>query len=472
MKSDDKKFMRLAIAEMKKSLPEDPRVHPRVGVVVTKGSRVLATAFRGETGPGEHAEFVALERKLGTQSIVGATVFTTLEPCTTRKHPKVPCAERLRERGVKRVLIGMLDPNKKISGAGQRGLSQANIETELFSQELSKEVMAENREFVRLHSESTEDGPTRVNYQAKNPKARLPVKRGRRNWSTLVVATDAHYKMATELVNSAEREIVLCQRTTTLLLAPEKGRPNEQAFHNALQNRIREGIQMFHLIHEESCMADIWRMPGKFRLELGTVPSAPNICVGRYIGEKPVPRLLIVDQKVLGSVFDIDQTQFYSVVESPEVRQASEHTRRYINDRGQDGFDVERFYRRLRKVRDTAQKILQDFDPADRNVFAQFVASELKKAKCPAPVIDLAFSGSSKTVIAHIPLAWPKKQLAVFLDSPMVPREEIERERIGAQLNTAVQHGWRCLFLSRAESLVGLDQLIPKIRTFVRSGGV
>ena len=73
---------------------------------------IPAKAHRGEMGNGEHAEFVALERKPNNQVIAGATVYTTLEPCNQRNPPKIACAARLPERRVKRVVIGMMDPAK------------------------------------------------------------------------------------------------------------------------------------------------------------------------------------------------------------------------------------------------------------------------------------------------------------------------------------------------------------------------
>src|SRR5882762_4773457 len=61
---DDRKFARMAIDEARKSVSEkDDRVHPKVGAVVVKDGRVLSTAHRGEQ-QGNHAEFVALEKKL------------------------------------------------------------------------------------------------------------------------------------------------------------------------------------------------------------------------------------------------------------------------------------------------------------------------------------------------------------------------------------------------------------------------
>jgi pyrimidine deaminase RibD-like protein len=146
---NDQRFARLAIEEARKSISEqDGRPHPRVGAVVVKDGQVLSAAHRGEAA-GNHAEFIALEKKLPDVAAAGATVYTTLEPCTTRNHPKVPCAERLVERKVARVVIGMLDPDPRITGRGQRKLRSANIVTDFFPHELMTEVEELNREFTR-----------------------------------------------------------------------------------------------------------------------------------------------------------------------------------------------------------------------------------------------------------------------------------------------------------------------------------
>ena len=148
--SGDKVFARMAIDEARKSVPEnDGRPHPWVGAVVVKDGKVLGTAHRGEV-PGNHAEFVALERNLPNVAVAGATVYTTLEPCTTRTPPKIPCVDRLIERRVTRVVIGILDPDDRIRGKGQRKLSNAGIETSLFPHDLAMEVEELNREFTRF----------------------------------------------------------------------------------------------------------------------------------------------------------------------------------------------------------------------------------------------------------------------------------------------------------------------------------
>ena len=156
--------MKLAIEEARKSVPEDKRAHPKVGAVVVKNGRALATAYRSELSEGEHAEFAATERKLQDETIAGATVYTTLEPCTTRNHPKVPCAKLLIERKVERVVIGMLDPNPNICGKGERLLREHGIVVDRFPHALIVQLEELNRDFTRAPSRAA--GPRSDNPQA------------------------------------------------------------------------------------------------------------------------------------------------------------------------------------------------------------------------------------------------------------------------------------------------------------------
>ena len=156
----DRKFMEMAVNEARKSKSEDERVHPMVGAVVVKGGRVLATAHRGELRGGDHAEFTALEKKLPAEAVAGATIYTTLEPCTSRKPPKTPCADWLIARRVKRVVIGMHDPNPTVYGGGWARLQEAGITTADFDGDLKDEIKEMNREFIWHYKRtSTEQSP-------------------------------------------------------------------------------------------------------------------------------------------------------------------------------------------------------------------------------------------------------------------------------------------------------------------------
>nr|HEX4316496.1 deaminase [Kofleriaceae bacterium] len=147
---NDRAFALMALEEARQSKHEaDGRLHPFVGAVVVRDGKVVGKAHRGEMGEGDHGEFTVLEKKLPDATLVGATVYVTLEPCTTRNHPKLCCAERLIERKVARVVIGMVDPDERIRGKGIRRLRDARIEIGFFPEDLASAVEELNRNWTR-----------------------------------------------------------------------------------------------------------------------------------------------------------------------------------------------------------------------------------------------------------------------------------------------------------------------------------
>ncbi|HEY3811507.1 MAG TPA: bifunctional diaminohydroxyphosphoribosylaminopyrimidine deaminase/5-amino-6-(5-phosphoribosylamino)uracil reductase RibD [Acidimicrobiales bacterium] len=99
--------------------------NPWVGAVVVPVGD--APAAEGATQPpgGPHAEAVALE--LAGDSARGSTVYVTLEPCA--HHGRTPpCADALVAAGVSRVVVGVLDPDPRVSGEGVARLRAAGID--------------------------------------------------------------------------------------------------------------------------------------------------------------------------------------------------------------------------------------------------------------------------------------------------------------------------------------------------------
>jgi pyrimidine deaminase RibD-like protein len=149
MEVDHWSFMRRAVDLGKLSIEEPGRTSraPRVGVVLARGNDLLGESYRGETGASRHAEFGLFDR-LKDADLSGSTLYTTLEPCSRRNHPKVPCARWTIDRGVSTVYIGIYDPNPAIYREGWHMLGDAGVDRWDFPSELRAEIRADNAPFL------------------------------------------------------------------------------------------------------------------------------------------------------------------------------------------------------------------------------------------------------------------------------------------------------------------------------------
>lgn len=115
--------MRRAIALAKKG---GGFVHPNplVGCVVVKDGQVISEGYHEKYG-GFHAERNALT--YCNSDVKDALLYVTLEPCCHYgKTP--PCTDIIIEKGIKKVFIGILDPNPLVAGKGVKTLQDAGIE--------------------------------------------------------------------------------------------------------------------------------------------------------------------------------------------------------------------------------------------------------------------------------------------------------------------------------------------------------
>lgn len=120
--------------------------NPLVGALIIKDDLVLAEGAHEKFGEN-HAEvncFNSLKDKIDEDHIM----VCTLEPCNHYgKTP--PCTEKIIESGIKKIIIGSLDPNPKVAGTGIKRLKDAGLEVTYGV--LEREVRELNKFFFFKH---------------------------------------------------------------------------------------------------------------------------------------------------------------------------------------------------------------------------------------------------------------------------------------------------------------------------------
>ena len=152
-KLDPRKLMEQAIEVMRQSVSEpraDGKASPMVGAVLWKQDGTIETACRGELRDGDHAEYALLERKNRHCKLDGAALFATLEPCApgSRRHPKLGCAERIVLARIKKVWIGIEDPDPTVDRKGIKYLQDSGVTVHMFDRDLQEEIQKTNKVFI------------------------------------------------------------------------------------------------------------------------------------------------------------------------------------------------------------------------------------------------------------------------------------------------------------------------------------
>jgi diaminohydroxyphosphoribosylaminopyrimidine deaminase / 5-amino-6-(5-phosphoribosylamino)uracil reductase len=137
----DQEFMRAALAEARKGLGHTSP-NPAVGAVLVAGGEVVARGHHRAAG-GPHAEINCVQN-LGTPPPPNATLYVTLEPCSTTGRTG-PCTAAIVASGIKTVVIGAIDPNPRHAGHGIELLRAAGVAVR--SEVLADECAALNRAF-------------------------------------------------------------------------------------------------------------------------------------------------------------------------------------------------------------------------------------------------------------------------------------------------------------------------------------
>ncbi len=121
--------------------------NPLVGSVVVHSKRMIGEGWHYKAGT-PHAEVNAINSVTETDLLNKATIYVSLEPCS--HHGKTPpCADLIIKSGIKKVVIGSLDPNPQVAGNGVKKLMQAGCDVEVGV--LEEECAYLNKRFFTFH---------------------------------------------------------------------------------------------------------------------------------------------------------------------------------------------------------------------------------------------------------------------------------------------------------------------------------
>lgn len=180
--------------------------NPMVGCVVVHNDKIIGEGFTSQYG-GPHAEVNAINSVHDKTLLTEASLYVTLEPCSHYgKTP--PCADLIVKHQIKKVVIGLKDPNTKVAGNGIKRLKNAGIDVlvgvlENLCREHHKRFLSfqeKKRPYIILKWAETSDGfiapkPEKRNktpepFWITNPKSRQLVHKWRSEEMAILVGTN------------------------------------------------------------------------------------------------------------------------------------------------------------------------------------------------------------------------------------------------------------------------------------------
>ena len=230
-----------ALSLAKKAERKNIKGNPFVGaIVVDENNSIIGTGYHKIWGD-KHAEVYAIEEALAyTPDLTKCSLYVTLEPCS--HHGKTPpCTDLIIKSGIKKVFVGSLDPNPKVSGfqlLKQKGIDIVLIELKE-ALELNKVFFTnqkKQRPFVRLKIAATIDGKmTDSNQDSKwitNSMSRAYVHSNIRTQIDAILSTaktviDDKATLNIRIENAPSKEInaVIIDRTGSILKAENASLP-------------------------------------------------------------------------------------------------------------------------------------------------------------------------------------------------------------------------------------------------------
>ncbi len=234
----DEKYMALALTEAAKGFGRTSP-NPCVGAVIVQDGRIVATGYHQKAGE-PHAERNAIAA--ATESLQGATMYVTLEPCNhTGKTP--PCCDALIKQKFSRVVVGMRDPNPRVNGKGLNRLTHAGIE--VCSGVLEQECRRLNLPFLKHISTGM---PWIIMKAGLSLDGRLNYKKGKRGSITGQQSLQRVHELRNQVdaIMVGSGTVIIDNPSLTTRLQKEKGRDPVRIILDS-ELRVPQKSKIFHL---------------------------------------------------------------------------------------------------------------------------------------------------------------------------------------------------------------------------------
>jgi diaminohydroxyphosphoribosylaminopyrimidine deaminase/5-amino-6-(5-phosphoribosylamino)uracil reductase len=185
--------------------------NPMVGSVIVYNDTIIGEGWHKKAGES-HAEVIAINSVKDKSLLKKATIYVSLEPCSHYgKTP--PCANLIVESGIKKVVIGIIDSNSKVSGRGILHLQKNGCD--VIVGVLQQECFDLNRRFFTFH---TKKRPFIILKWAETKDGFLDKNRGENdkspNWISNQYSQQFVHKMR------AEEQAILVGTNTALIDNP------------------------------------------------------------------------------------------------------------------------------------------------------------------------------------------------------------------------------------------------------------
>lgn len=127
-----------AVSESWKCTPSDSSYS--VGAVVVTPVGEVFAGYTHETGPANHAEEEAIAKAVEAGSdLRGATIYSSMEPCSVRRSKPVSCTRLIIDSGFARVVFALEEPPRFADCCGRETLQAAGLEVKVMK-ELAQRV--------------------------------------------------------------------------------------------------------------------------------------------------------------------------------------------------------------------------------------------------------------------------------------------------------------------------------------------